>query len=102
MTAAEVGSAPIAHKNRQNSTAGGDVLELLALKLSKALRRYPCTKSSIYRFPYVFSVLSWLLHMNRSEVWLLLRALRDAGFIEIIPGHGVRFREEVLGNGQKS
>lgn len=48
----------------------------------------------IVRFPCVFQELGRRLHLTRRATWIVLRSMRERGWIEIVPYQGVRINRD--------
>jgi len=52
--------------------------------------REDCGKKEIIPFPRIFERLCLLFSINKEECWNILFSLRDTGFIQIVPYHGIK------------
>lgn len=58
------------------------------------IRQCRPTSGGIIRFPHVFAKLCGCFSIPKSECWNVLVTLRDLGFIQIVPYHGIKVVEE--------
>jgi len=65
----------------------------LFLRRINEIRRH--SKSVILPFPVIFQKLCACFSITKKECWEVLFIIRDAGFIEIVPFHGIKLKEQV-------
>ena len=62
-----------------------------ALSLLKKCRK---TQGEIIRYPDVFSRLCTRFQIKKADCWELLLLFKELGFLELVPGHGVRLKTD--------
>ena len=74
-------------RKRATEKVAAPILEILAFNALLEMReRIP---GRIIRLPDVYARLGRVLHLTRSQSWLLLKSMESLGWIEVVPRNGI-------------
>ena len=65
----------------------------IAHRKALGLLKDKCGSKGLIRYPDVFHLLSWYLHLSKKESRIFLKELEQVGFISIVPYHGVMLKD---------